>query len=54
MGEPVLTQQQIKDLAKPIVGMARMIGSYYEKAENEKAFQEWYKLKYGHAAPEEV
>jgi len=49
-----LSQSQISNLAKPIVGMAQAIQDFYKDPQNEKAYREWYLKKYGHEPTDEV
>ena len=44
----------ILELARPIARMAQQIMDYYKEPEREKAFQEWYLKRYGHAAPADI
>ena len=41
-----LTQSQIDDLAKTVASLQQSIVGFFDKPENEKAFQEWYAKKY--------
>ena len=49
-----LSSSLVADLARPILSMVDTILDYYKDAAHEKAFQEWYRKKYGHKAPEGV
>lgn len=49
-----LSQSQITNLAKPIVGMAQVIQDFYKDPRNEKRYREWYLHKYGHEPTDEV
>ena len=49
-----LEQQQITELAKPFVTMLDSIIAFYENADNKKAYEEWYKSKYGSSPESEV
>ena len=44
----------ILELARPIARMAQQIMDYYKEPDREKAFQEWYLKRYGHAAPADI
>lgn len=49
-----LTKSQISDLAKPFVGMVQAIKEFYQNPENEKAYREWHRKKYGVEPKDEV
>lgn len=49
-----LSQSQMTNLAKPIVGMAQVIQDFYKDPRNEKRYREWYLHKYGHEPKDEV
>ena len=49
-----LSSSQIKNLAKPLVGMAQTIADFYKDPQNEKAYREWYIKKYGCEPKDEV
>ena len=42
---PVLTDSQITDLARPLIGILQ---KFYENPKNEQAFQEWLKQQETH------
>lgn len=54
LNTPVLSRQQIEDLARPFVSMVDRIKAFYEDPKNERNFQDWYLKEYGHPAPERV
>lgn len=49
-----LTPQQVDALARPLVGMVDRIRAFYDDPENEREFQEWYLIEYGHPAPDDT
>ena len=48
----MLTQFQISNLARPILDKLSDIEKFYQDEQNEKAYREWYKQKYGKDCPE--
>ena len=50
----MLTATQIDELARTVASLQQSIIGFYDKPENEKAFQEWYFKKYGHMEKESV
>lgn len=42
-----LTEYQVTDLAKPLVGMIDTIAKFYENPEVKKGFEEWHLKKFG-------
>ena len=51
---PTLTQSSIDTLALPLVGMVDVIKEFYKNPENERAYREWHKEKYGSYPSDEV
>lgn len=47
-----LSPQQVETLARPFIHMAERILSYYDDPQKEAEYQQWYKERYGHPAPE--
>ncbi len=47
-----MTDSQVIDLARPLLGMIDTIFAYYQDPEHEREFQTWYRERYGKAAPE--
>lgn len=48
-----LSQEQLNNLATPVVSMVDSIAEFFQHPQNEKAYQEWYRTKYGYY-PNEV
>ncbi len=42
-----LSQEQINNLARPLVGMVEVITDFFKDSQNEKDYREWYFKKYG-------
>lgn len=49
-----LSQEQVNNLARPIVGMVETITDFFKKPQNEQAYREWFFKKYGHYPKNEV
>lgn len=49
--EGIVTDTQVSDLARPIVAIAKSIADYYSDPAHEKAYQEWFKQKFGKDVP---
>ena len=47
-----LSSNQIDDIARTVAGLEQKIIGFYSNPENEKAYQDWYLRKYGHAEKE--
>ena len=47
ISNPVLTESQINDLARPLVGIVQ---KFYENPKNEQAFQEWLEQQEKHTS----
>jgi hypothetical protein len=45
---PILTTDQIKDLAKTVAMINQTIVGFFDNPDNERAYQEWYFKNYGH------
>lgn len=42
-----LSQEQVNNLARPLVGMMGAIEEFFKDPQNEQAYQDWYCKKYG-------
>ena len=42
-----LTTSQIAELAQAVANIAQVIADFFNDPENEAAYQEWYRQKYG-------
>lgn len=49
-----IAQQQAVDLAKHFVGIRKELENFFSNPDNQKAYEQWYREKYGHAVGEEV
>ena len=47
-----LTTSQVQDLARTVAWISDTIEGFYNNPENEKAYQDWYLKKFGHADKE--
>ena len=48
----LLTQNQIKDIARTVASIEQTIVGFYNDPNNEKAYQDWYFKKYGRTEKE--
>lgn len=44
----MLNPMQVRDLASPFVDMKESLEAFYKDPDNQKAYREWYKKKFGH------
>lgn len=49
-----LSQEQINNLARPLVSMVEIITDFFKDSQNEKDYREWYFNKYGRYPKDEV
>lgn len=49
-----LSQEQVNNLARPIVGMVEKIADFFKNPQNEQAYRDWYYKKYGQYPKDEV
>lgn len=49
-----LSQEQVNNLARPLVSMVEIIMDFFKNSQNEKDYQDWYYKKYGQYPKEEV
>lgn len=49
-----IAEQQVIDLARHFVGIRSELEKFFADPDNQKAYQEWYRKKYGHSVDEEV
>ena len=49
-----LSQEQVNNLARPLVGMAQNIADFFNNPQNAQAYQEWYLKKYGYYPKDKV
>ena len=50
----MLTTKQINDIASTVAMISDTIEGFFSNPENEKAYQEWYLMKYGHTEKESM
>lgn len=49
-----LTEEQLNNLARPLVGMLSVMENFFNDPQNESAYQKWYFEKYGRSPEDEV
>lgn len=49
-----MSQEQISNLARPLVSMVEIITDFFKDSQNERDYQEWYFKKYGRYPKDEV
>lgn len=48
-----LTAEQITDLSRPFIGLAQEIKEFFQIPENNRAYREWYRKKFGYEVNDE-
>ena len=43
----MLNQSQVAELAQPFVSMREVLEAFYSDPNNQKAYEEWYRKKFG-------
>ena len=49
-----ITPEQVKQLARPFLGMRERVLDFYKEPKHEAAYQAWYLKEYGHPAPDSI
>lgn len=49
-----IAQQQVTEIAQHFVGIRSELEKFFSDPTNQKAYEQWYREKYGHAPDEEA